>query len=313
MFIHAAVHRIGRKACVLHTHMPYATALTLTAERARSTPRCRRTRCASTAASRSTPSTTAWRWTPREGERIARAMQGADVAFLGNHGVMVCGDRVDHAYDDLYYLERACMAQVLAQSTGRPLRAGRCRAGARGSRADARRAAAVGAVLRGAAAHGLSAPPASARRLCAAASAGGLSAPASARGSPRRLTASPGRRRCAVLAPERAAEGGIGLVAHVLGDARQRRVAAAQQIGRQQHPPLRQVLHRRAADQLLEALGQHRPRGAGRARQLLQRPGVRGAACAARSARRRRSGRSRPPASRCALRPARSCTGAAPR
>ena len=25
------------------------------------------------------------------------------------------------AYDDLYYLERACLAQVLAQSTGRPL------------------------------------------------------------------------------------------------------------------------------------------------------------------------------------------------
>ena len=30
MFIHAAIHRIARKACVLHTHMPYATALTLT-------------------------------------------------------------------------------------------------------------------------------------------------------------------------------------------------------------------------------------------------------------------------------------------
>ena len=26
-----------------------------------------------------------------------------------------------HAYDDLYYLERACMAQVIAQSTRRPL------------------------------------------------------------------------------------------------------------------------------------------------------------------------------------------------
>jgi hypothetical protein len=26
-----------------------------------------------------------------EGERIARAMQGADVVFLGNHGVVVCG------------------------------------------------------------------------------------------------------------------------------------------------------------------------------------------------------------------------------
>jgi ribulose-5-phosphate 4-epimerase/fuculose-1-phosphate aldolase len=33
MFIHAAVHRIARKACVLHTHMPYATALALTEAR----------------------------------------------------------------------------------------------------------------------------------------------------------------------------------------------------------------------------------------------------------------------------------------
>ena len=30
MYIHAAVHRICKKACVLHTHMAYATALTLT-------------------------------------------------------------------------------------------------------------------------------------------------------------------------------------------------------------------------------------------------------------------------------------------
>src|SRR4051794_31714658 len=34
MFIHAAVHQIAGKACVLHTHMPHATALTLTAARA---------------------------------------------------------------------------------------------------------------------------------------------------------------------------------------------------------------------------------------------------------------------------------------
>ena len=56
-----------------------------------------------------------------EGERIARAMGQADVAFLGNHGVIVCGAQLAHAYDDLYFLERACMHQVLAQSTGRPL------------------------------------------------------------------------------------------------------------------------------------------------------------------------------------------------
>ena len=120
MFIHAAIHRLCKKACVLHTHMPYATALTLTADR-----------CLAT-----TLSQNAMRFHGRiavdanynglaldasEGERIAAAMGGADVAFLGNHGVVVCGERMAHAYDDLYYLERACMAQVLAQSTGRGL------------------------------------------------------------------------------------------------------------------------------------------------------------------------------------------------
>lgn len=120
MFIHAAVHRIAGKACVLHTHMPYATALTLTDLRALDT----------------TLSQNAMRFHGRiavdaqynglaldagEGERIARAMQGADVVFLANHGVVVCGERLAWAWDDLYYLERACMHQVLAQSTGRPL------------------------------------------------------------------------------------------------------------------------------------------------------------------------------------------------
>ncbi|MFT3813859.1 MAG: aldolase [Acidovorax sp.] len=120
MFIHAAIHRIAGHACVLHTHMPHATALTLTARRALDT----------------TLSQNAMRFhgrvavdahynglalDAREGERIAHAMQGADVAFLGNHGVVVCGARMDWAYDDLYYLERACQAEVLAHSTGLPL------------------------------------------------------------------------------------------------------------------------------------------------------------------------------------------------
>ena len=120
MFIHAAVHRIAQKTCVLHTHMPYATALTLTQQRALDT----------------TLSQNAMRFhgrlavdrayngfalDGREGERIAHAMQGADISFLGNHGIIVCGERMDYAFDDLYYLERACQSQVLAQSTGVPL------------------------------------------------------------------------------------------------------------------------------------------------------------------------------------------------
>ena len=120
MFIHGAVHRIARQAVVLHTHMPYTTALTLTSARALDT----------------TLSQNAMRFHGRvavdaqynglaldatEGERIAHAMQGADVVFLGNHGVVVCGERIDYAYDDLYYLERACMVEVLARSTGLPM------------------------------------------------------------------------------------------------------------------------------------------------------------------------------------------------
>jgi len=120
MFIHAAIHRLCHQACVLHTHMPHATALTLTTARALDT----------------TLSQNAMRFHGRtavdahynglalhahEGERIAAALGGADVGFLGNHGVVVCGARIDHAYDDLYYLERACQAQVLAHASGHPL------------------------------------------------------------------------------------------------------------------------------------------------------------------------------------------------
>ena len=120
MYIHAAIHRLCRKACVLHTHMPFATALTLTTQRALDT----------------TLSQNAMRFHGRiaidenyngvalnhaEGERIAGVMQNSDIAFLGNHGVVVCGPSVAYAYDDLYYLERACMVEVLAARSGVPL------------------------------------------------------------------------------------------------------------------------------------------------------------------------------------------------
>lgn len=120
MFIHGAIHRIAGKACVLHTHMPYATALTCTSDRALDTALSQNAmrfhgRIAVDAQYNGLA------LGPAEGERIAHAMAGADIAFLGNHGVVVCGQRMDYAYDDLYYLERACMVQVLAASTGRQL------------------------------------------------------------------------------------------------------------------------------------------------------------------------------------------------
>lgn len=57
-----------------------------------------------------------------EGDRICNALGDRDVLFLAHHGVIVCGDNVPYAFDDLYYLERSCMVQVLAQSTGGKLK-----------------------------------------------------------------------------------------------------------------------------------------------------------------------------------------------
>ena len=41
--------------------------------------------------------------------------------MLGNHGVLVAAASVAEAFDELYYLERACQTLVLAYSTGKPL------------------------------------------------------------------------------------------------------------------------------------------------------------------------------------------------
>ncbi|MGA1252897.1 MAG: aldolase [Burkholderiaceae bacterium] len=120
MHIHAAIHRLGGKACVMHTHMPFATALTLTQDRLLDT-RLSQNAMRFHGRVAADPHYNGFALDTREGERIARAMDDADIVFLGNHGVVVCGSRIDYAYDDLYYLERACMAQVLAASTGGPL------------------------------------------------------------------------------------------------------------------------------------------------------------------------------------------------
>lgn len=57
-----------------------------------------------------------------EAERACQMLGNHSVLMMGNHGVMVVGPTVAHAFDELYYLERACRNLVLAYSTGKPLR-----------------------------------------------------------------------------------------------------------------------------------------------------------------------------------------------
>jgi ribulose-5-phosphate 4-epimerase/fuculose-1-phosphate aldolase len=116
-YIHSRIHRAKPSArCVLHTHMPYATTLTgvlpgrLEFVSQQSTKFYKRV--AYEDAYNGLATDTA------EGDRMAAAVLDADVLFLANHGVIVCGPSVAFAWDDLYYLERACMLQVLGRGTG---------------------------------------------------------------------------------------------------------------------------------------------------------------------------------------------------
>lgn len=119
--IHSRVH-LNRPAakCVLHTHMPYATAL-----------------CCVEGGRVAMCSQGALRYYNRiayddeyrglaldqaEGDRICASLADADALFLSNHGVIMTGEDVACAFDDLYYLERVCTHQVLAQSTGQALK-----------------------------------------------------------------------------------------------------------------------------------------------------------------------------------------------
>lgn len=120
-FIHGRIHLGKRKKCVLHTHMPHATALTLidggeldvfaNQNAMRFYGRLGYDRDYGGVALDSA-----------EGDRICNALGDKDVVFMQHHGVIVCGDTVAYAFDDLYYLERSCMVQLLAQNTGLPLK-----------------------------------------------------------------------------------------------------------------------------------------------------------------------------------------------
>lgn len=124
-FIHVAGHRANsRHKALMHTHMPYATALTML-EGDHGTLRMAH----QTAARFSGRIAYESRFggialDAEEGELIAKRAQktpDVDVVFLAAHGVVVGAPTVALAFDDLYYLERACRQQLLAQQSGLPM------------------------------------------------------------------------------------------------------------------------------------------------------------------------------------------------
>ncbi|WP_461594775.1 aldolase [Thiomonas sp.] len=119
-YIHGRIHRTKPDArCILHTHSLYATALAMLEEG--------RLEMASQSAVRFHERVAYDRHynglalDDEEGDRLVSCLGDKDVLFLANHGVIVCGPKISWAFDDLYFLERACQLQLLAQGSGQAL------------------------------------------------------------------------------------------------------------------------------------------------------------------------------------------------
>lgn len=118
--IHGHIHgALPHARCILHVHPPYATAIAALADPAlrpieQNTARYFRRIAIDLGYGGIADNA-------EEGRRLVRVLGNMKRAMLGNHGVLVVGATVAEAFDDLYYLERACQTLALAYATGQPL------------------------------------------------------------------------------------------------------------------------------------------------------------------------------------------------
>ncbi len=118
--IHGHLHaHVPQARCILHLHPPYATAIASLADpeikpidqnTARFFNRVGVDRDFGGIAD-----------DVEEAKRLAKSIGNHSRLMMGNHGVLIIADTVAEAFDDMYYLERACQNLVLAYSTGREL------------------------------------------------------------------------------------------------------------------------------------------------------------------------------------------------
>ena len=119
--IHRGIHVAApNAACVLHTHMPHATALTLLEDG--ELKMCEQNALNFHDRIAYDTEYNGLSLDIEEGDRIASKLGNRAVLMMASHGVTVTGASVGEAFTDLYYRERAAMFQVLARSTGGTLR-----------------------------------------------------------------------------------------------------------------------------------------------------------------------------------------------
>ena len=118
--IHSTLHRLVPHArAILHCHSPYATAIACLADPTivpidQNTARFYNKVAIDTGFGGMADEAA-------EGERLAHALGDKRIMMMGNHGVLVAAETVALAFEDLYYLERACQTLTLARSNNQTL------------------------------------------------------------------------------------------------------------------------------------------------------------------------------------------------
>lgn len=120
-YIHAPLHGSARHIpCVLHTHMPHATALSMLENPVLEMVSQNALGFYGQIAYDLNYGGLALHRS--EGERMAAVLGDCSMLLLANHGIVATGRSVADAFNSLYFFERAAEVQLLALSTGRPLR-----------------------------------------------------------------------------------------------------------------------------------------------------------------------------------------------
>ena len=119
-YIHSRIHvNVPHATVVLHTHQPYTTALALLEDG--ELKMCEQNALSFYDRIAYDNAYNGLALGADEGNRLAGKMQGKSVLMMAGHGVTVTGPTMKEAFNDLYYLERAAMFQVMARSTGKSL------------------------------------------------------------------------------------------------------------------------------------------------------------------------------------------------
>jgi ribulose-5-phosphate 4-epimerase/fuculose-1-phosphate aldolase len=118
--IHAPIHQlVPRARCVLHTHMPFASALARLKDP--SILPIGQTEIGIMMQTGYDPLYTGPAFEVAEGERLVDALGDHNILMMANHGVLTVGETVAEAHDRLYYLERVAQVQLYAMWTGQEL------------------------------------------------------------------------------------------------------------------------------------------------------------------------------------------------